>query len=94
MEKNLRKNYIKTLILKLCQENIYLKEKNNPGNEFVRVSLVHSNNKSKEAINKIARQLKCSQKIKKMNLRIAFYKLLICFLFNRSSCCNYISIYL
>ena len=42
----------------------YLSEgkKNNPGKAFVRVSLVHSNNKSKEAINKIARQLKCSQK--------------------------------
>jgi aspartate/methionine/tyrosine aminotransferase len=42
----------------------YLSEgkKNNPGKAFVRVSLVHSNNKSKEAINKIARQLKCFQK--------------------------------
>ncbi len=42
----------------------YLSEgkKNNPGKAFVRVSLVHSNNKSKEAINKIARQLKCYQK--------------------------------
>ena len=42
----------------------YLSEgtKNNPGKAFVRVSLVHSFNKSKEAINKIARQLKCFQK--------------------------------
>ena len=34
---------------------------NNPGKKFVRVSLVHSNLKSKEAINKIAKQLKCFQ---------------------------------
>ena len=37
-------------------------EKNNPGKKYVRVSLVHSNTKSKEAVNKIAKQLKCFQK--------------------------------
>ena len=57
------------------------RKKNNPGKAFVRVSLVHSNNKSKEAINKIARQLKCFQKIKKINLKIAIYKLIICFFY-------------
>ena len=34
---------------------------NNPGKKYIRVSLVHDNSKSKEAINKIAKQLKCFQ---------------------------------
>ena len=69
MENSLLKNYIKTLILKLCQESILSEEKNNPGKAYVRISLVHSNNKSGEALNKITKQLKCSQKLKKSTLR-------------------------
>ncbi|MDC3024102.1 aminotransferase class I/II-fold pyridoxal phosphate-dependent enzyme [Alphaproteobacteria bacterium] len=34
---------------------------NNPGKKYIRVSLVHNNSISKEAINKIAKQLKCFQ---------------------------------
>ncbi len=34
-------------------------QKNNPGKKYVRISLVHSNAKCKEALNKIAKQLKC-----------------------------------
>ena len=41
--------------------------------------MVHNNNKSKEAINKIAKQLKCFQKLKKINIKYTIYKLLICF---------------
>ncbi len=36
-------------------------KKNNPGKKYVRISLVHSNTKSKDALNKIAKQLKCFQ---------------------------------
>ena len=36
--------------------------KDNPGKDYVRVSLVHNTTISKEAINKIAKQLKCFQK--------------------------------
>ena len=38
-----------------------VESKNSPGKEYVRVSLVHNNTKSKEALNKIAKQLKCFQ---------------------------------
>ncbi|MBV69022.1 MAG: succinyldiaminopimelate transaminase [Pelagibacterales bacterium] len=38
-----------------------VESKNSPGKEYVRISLVHSNTKSKEALNKIAKQLKCFQ---------------------------------
>ena len=57
------KELYKNFSLKVMPGRKYLSEgkKNNPGKAFVRVSLVHSNYKSKEAINKIARQLKCYQ---------------------------------
>jgi aspartate/methionine/tyrosine aminotransferase len=54
--KELYKNFnIKVMPGKYLSEGL----KNNPGKEYVRISLVHSNTKSKEALNKIAKQLKC-----------------------------------